>query len=68
MQNNSTANANKRQTNGFICMGVGAFLGFISCMLTVINPVPALYYYILYGLTSISITIIFIGLYLVFEK
>jgi hypothetical protein len=37
-------------------------------MLTVINPVPALYYYILYGLTSISITIIFIGLYLVFEK
>ena len=57
----------KRQSNGFIFMALGAFLGFISCVLTLINPVPELYNLILYGLTSISILVIFLGLYFVFE-
>ena len=57
----------KRQFRGFIWLGIGAFLGFLSCVLTLTNPVPALYYYILYGLTSVSMTFIFLGLYLVFE-
>ena len=57
----------KRQFKGFIFLGIGAFLGFVSCTLTLINPVPSLYYYILYGLTSISMTFIFLGLYFVFE-
>jgi hypothetical protein len=48
-------------------MGIGAFLGFISCVCTIINAVPALYNAILYGLTAIAITIIFVGLYFVFE-
>lgn len=57
----------KRQTNGFICLAVGAFMGFISCVLTLANPVPELYNVILYGLTSLAILIIFAGLYFLFE-
>ena len=57
----------KKQVNGFICMAIGALLGFISCVLTIINPVPSLYEVILYGLTSVSICIIMLGLYFVFE-
>ena len=59
-------NANK-QFAGFICMGLGAFLGFISCVLSIINPVPELYSLFLFGLTSIAILVIVYGLYLVFE-
>ena len=57
----------KRQVTGFIYLAAGAFLGFISCVLTLINPIPALYNWILFGLTSIAIMVIFIGLYYVFE-
>ena len=57
----------KRQFNGFFCMGLGAFLGFISCMLSVFNPIPELYNLILFGLTSVAILIIFYGLYCLFE-
>jgi hypothetical protein len=57
----------KRQVTGFICMGLGAFLGFISCVLTILNPIPELYNIILFGLTSIAILIICLGMYFVFE-
>jgi hypothetical protein len=57
----------KRRFTGFICMALGAFLGFISCVLTLINPVPELYHIILYGLTSLAILIICLGMYFVFE-
>lgn len=59
-------NAN-RQFKGFVCMGFGAFLGFVSCVLTLINLFPQLYNWILYGLTSIAIAVIMLGLYFVFE-
>jgi hypothetical protein len=57
----------KRLFSGFVCMAIGALLGFISTMLTIFNPFPELYNYILYGLTSVAILVIFWGLYLVFE-
>ena len=57
----------KKQFIGFICLGTGAFLGFISCVLTLTNPIPELFNIILYGLTSVAILIICAGLYLVFE-
>ena len=56
-----------RQFIGFICAGLGAFLGFISCVLSIVNPIPELYNLILFGLTSLAIIIIVVGLYLVFE-
>ncbi len=57
----------KKQTTGFIYMAAGAFMGFISCVLSMINPVPELYGVILYGLTSVAILLIMAGLYFVFE-
>ncbi|HNP47214.1 MAG TPA: hypothetical protein PKK99_01515 [Bacteroidia bacterium] len=57
----------RRQSRGFIFLLVGAFMGFLSCVLSLTNPVPDLYYWILYGVTSISISLLCIGLYLVFE-
>ncbi len=56
-----------RQFIGFLCLGVGATLGFISCVLSIINPVPELYNFILYGLTSLAVVIIIAGLYFVFQ-
>lgn len=57
----------KRQSTGFSFTIVGAVLGFISCLLTILNPIPALYNIILYGLTSVAIVIIVYGLYYIFE-
>lgn len=51
----------KQQALGFYFLLTGAFMGFVSCVLTLVNPVPALYYWILYGLTSLSILVIFVG-------
>ncbi|MFZ7113883.1 MAG: hypothetical protein ACO1G9_00795 [Bacteroidota bacterium] len=56
-----------RQKRGFSFTATGAVLGFISCVLSLTNPVPELYYIILYGLTSIAILLIFVGLYFIFE-
>jgi hypothetical protein len=57
----------RRQFKGFICLGLGAFMGFISCVLTLVNPIPELYNWILFGLTSVAIMIIMLGLYFLFE-
>lgn len=57
----------KKLAAGMVYMAIGAFLGFISTLLTIFNPFPELYNYILYGLTSLSVLIIFWGLYLAFE-
>lgn len=57
----------KRQSTGFCFTIVGAVLGFISCLLTILNPVPSLYNIILYGLTSVAIVVIVCGLYHIFE-
>ena len=57
----------KRQSTGFVFMGIGAVLGFISCLLTVTNAFPELFNIFLYGLTMLAITFVFIGLYFVFE-
>jgi hypothetical protein len=57
----------KKQFAGFIYMGLGAFMGFLSCVLSIVNPVPQLYQVFLFGLTSLAILLICYGLYLVFE-
>lgn len=61
------AKNSRRQQAGFIYVGVGAFLGFASCVLSLTNPFPEIYNLILFGLTSISILVIFLGLYKIFE-
>ena len=57
----------RRQYQGFFWTALGAFLGFVSCLLTILNPVPELYSVILFGLTSVAILLICLGLYLIFE-
>ncbi len=57
----------KKQNAGFILLVAGAVLGFISCVLTILNVVPSLHDFFLYGLTSISVIVLCVGLYLVFE-
>ena len=57
----------RRSIIGFILMGAGAFMGFLSCVLSIINPIPELYYWILYGFTSLAILVICAGLYFAFE-
>lgn len=57
----------KKQFSGFVCMAFGAFLGFVSCVLSLVNPIPELYNLILFGLTSVGILIIVVGMYMVFE-
>jgi hypothetical protein len=57
----------KRRQQGFIYMAAGAFFGFISCVLALINPIPELHDWFLYGLTSFAFIIAFLGLYFIFE-
>ncbi|MFM2286332.1 MAG: hypothetical protein RLZZ543_1829 [Bacteroidota bacterium] len=57
----------RRLNTGFMLAGLGAFVGFISCVLAITNPAPELYYWILYGLTSIAVCIICWGLYYILE-
>ncbi len=57
----------KRQFTGFIWLGIGAFLGFFSCVMTLTHAIPILYDVILYGLTMVAIIMILVGFYFVFE-
>ncbi len=48
-------------------MGIGAFIVFLSCVLTMLDIVPELRGIALYGLTSIGVGLAFLGAYYVFE-
>jgi hypothetical protein len=56
-----------RQWQGFLYIGAGALLGFLSCVMSLINPIPDMNGFFLYGCTSVAILIAFAGLYFVFE-
>lgn len=57
----------KRQFTGFIILGIGSFLGLLSTILSLINPIPELFNLVLYGFTSVALVVIFLGLYFIFE-
>lgn len=57
----------KRRTIGFVCMAAGAFLGFISCVMTMMDLIPAFTGVFLYGFTTLAIIIVLIGCFFVFE-
>ena len=57
----------KTVSRAMLFVGIGALLGFLSCVNSIINPFPSLYFPILYGVTSISVLLVFYGLYLIFE-
>ena len=57
----------KKQFKGFVLISIGAFLGFLSCVLTILQVFPEWYSLVLYGITFVGVSIIFVGLYFVFE-
>jgi len=57
----------KRQSTGFVCMAAGAFLGFLSCVLTITHALPDMFNFVFYGLTTIAVCVVVLGLYFVFE-
>lgn len=59
--------SDKKQKQGFILMGLGSFIGFLSCVLTMVDFIPAFNGLFLYGLTTLAIVVILYGCYLVFE-
>ncbi len=58
---------NARQSKGFMLMAAGAILGFLSFLFTVLNVFPGHTNLVLYGLTTLAISVAFWGLYYVFE-
>ncbi len=58
----------RRNTMGWLCMGLGGFLGLVSCVLTMLDPLPDFRGLFMYGFTSIAVTMAFYGCYLVMEK
>ena len=57
----------KRQRLGFLLITIGAILGFVSCVITMMNPFPELIGVFLYGFTTVAVTIAFAGFYFLFE-
>lgn len=57
----------ERQTIGFVLAGIGSFLGFLSCVFTMLDVFPEFRGFVLYGLTSLGIVVATLGLYFIFE-
>lgn len=57
----------KKRSSGFLCMASGAFLGFISCVLTITHALPGMFDFVFYGLTTLAVCIVVFGMYCVFE-
>lgn len=58
----------KRITLGWTLMFVGGALGLLSCIITMIDPLPDFRGLFMYGITSVAITMSLYGCYLVMEK
>ncbi|MBP6624615.1 MAG: hypothetical protein KA198_05550 [Chitinophagaceae bacterium] len=57
----------ERTQKGLWLIGIGLIIGFLSCVFTLMELLPDLRNFILYGLTSIAILFVIIGGYFVFE-
>ncbi len=57
----------RRQTLGTVYMVAGGLIGFLSCVLAIVDPIPELYNWFLFGLTSVAILLACYGLYNFFE-
>jgi hypothetical protein len=58
----------RRSTQGWTWMGIGGFMGLLSCVLTMIDPMPDLRWLFMYGFTTAAVSIALYGCYLVMEK
>jgi len=67
-ENYSRYRIDHRNTMGWLWMGIGGFMGLVSCVLTMLEPMPAMRGVFMYGLTSVAVAIALYGCYLVMEK
>jgi len=58
----------RRNTMGWIMMFTGGFLGLVSCVLTMLDPLPEMRGVFMYGFTTVAVTMAMYGCYLVMEK
>ena len=58
----------RRISLGWLLMGLGGFLGLVSCVLTMLDPLPEFRGLFMYGFTGIAVSGAFYGCYLVMEK
>jgi hypothetical protein len=54
----------KKQFTGFVLMGIGGFIGFIACVMALLNVIPDFQDFFLFGLTMVGIGIVLYGMYL----
>ena len=57
----------KKQITGFVFMAIGAFVGFLACVMAMINPLPDIQDFFLFGFTLIAVGLMMYGMYLVFN-
>lgn len=57
----------ERSSKGFVLILVGGFIGFLSCLFTLLGIFPEIHDFILVGLTTIGICIAVYGCYHIFE-
>lgn len=58
----------KRNTLGWTLMTVGGLMGLASCIFTMIDSMPDLRNFLMYGLTTFAVSVALYGCYLVMEK
>ena len=58
----------KRNSLGWLMMFAGGALGLVSCVLTMIDPLPELRWVFMYVFTTIAVSVALYGCYLVMEK
>lgn len=58
----------RRNTMGWTLMGLGGLLGLVSCIFTMLDPMPVIRGFFMYGLTSLAVVMALYGCYLVMEK
>lgn len=61
-------NCMQQQKMGLTLLVVGAFICFTSCIFTMVELIPSLTNFFLYGMTSAGVIVVFGGLIMVFEK
>ena len=62
-----TTGLDKKQRIGIAITAIGSLICFISCILTILDNTGAYRGLVLYGFTSIGVTTIVAGFYLIFE-
>jgi hypothetical protein len=68
VHNENDEKLKSRITIGWILMALGSFIGFLGCVLTILDFFPELRELFMYGLTSLGVSVAFYGCYLVFER